>query len=62
MSTTVAGIAIGATLAICIFVFGWGFLLVALFMVIGAIVGRSVEGKLDVGGVMDALRGKRSSS
>lgn len=63
MSPTVAGIAIGATLAISALVFGfWGFLLVVVFMIIGAIIGRSAEGRLDIGGVMDALRGKRSSS
>ncbi|MHA7222969.1 DUF2273 domain-containing protein [Arthrobacter sp. RHLT1-20] len=59
----VSGIAIGATLAITALAFGfWGFLLVALFMAIGAVVGRSAEGRLDLGGVVDALRGKRSSS
>ncbi|MCZ2401644.1 DUF2273 domain-containing protein [Paenarthrobacter sp. Z7-10] len=63
MSPTVSGIAIGATLAISALVFGfWGFLLVALFMIIGAVIGRAAEGRLDIGGVMDALRGKRSSS
>jgi uncharacterized membrane protein len=63
MSTTVAGAAIGATLAITAVAFGfWAFLLVALFMAIGAVVGRAVSGRLDVHGVVDALRGKRTSS
>lgn len=63
MSPTVAGVAIGATLAITGLVFGfWGFLLVAIFMIIGAVLGRMAEGRLDFGGVVDALRGKRSSS
>ncbi|MGP0223919.1 MULTISPECIES: DUF2273 domain-containing protein [unclassified Paenarthrobacter] len=63
MSPTVTGIAIGAVLAIAGLWFGfWGLLLTALFMGIGAVLGRSAEGKLDLGGVLDALRGKRSSS
>ena len=39
----------------------WGFLLAALLMGIGAVLGRAAEGRLDLGGVLDALRGKRSS-
>lgn len=63
MSATVAGAILGAVLAICALVFGfWGFLLVALFMVVGAILGRAAEGRLDMRGVLDAFRGKRSSS
>ncbi|MEC5179590.1 DUF2273 domain-containing protein [Arthrobacter sp. CG_A4] len=63
MTPMVTGIAIGATLAITALAFGfWGFLLVTLFMAIGAVLGRSAEGRLDLGGVLDALRGKRSSS
>jgi hypothetical protein len=31
-------------------------------MAIGALVGRVVDGKLDVSGLVDAFRGKRSSS
>lgn len=63
MSPTLAGIAVGAALAITALAFGfWGFLLVALFMAVGAVLGRSAEGRLDLGGVLDALRGKRSSS
>ncbi|MCB5283380.1 MAG: DUF2273 domain-containing protein [Arthrobacter sp.] len=63
MTPMFAGIAIGATLAITALAFGfWGLLLVALFMAIGAVLGRSAEGRLDLGGVLDALRGNRSSS
>lgn len=63
MSATTAGVATGATLAFAALVFGfWGFILVALFMTVGAVVGRSAEGKLDLGSVLDALRGRRSSS
>lgn len=62
MSATVSGAAVGAVLAISALVFGfWGFLLVAVAMVIGAVLGRIVEGRLDLAGVVDALRGKRSS-
>lgn len=63
MSPTTAGIATGATLAFAALIFGfWGFLLVAVFMVIGAVAGRTAEGKLDPGSVLDALRGRRSAS
>ncbi len=63
MSPTVTGVTIGAVLALAVLAFGfWGLLLTALFMGIGAVLGRSAEGKLDLGGVLDALRGKRSSS
>ncbi|MDJ0317956.1 MULTISPECIES: DUF2273 domain-containing protein [Arthrobacter] len=63
MSATVAGTAIAATLAITALVFGfWAMLLVALFMAVGALIGRSVDGRLDLRSVFDALRGKRTSS
>lgn len=62
MNPTVTGIASGALLAIVALAFGfWGFLLTAIFMGIGAVLGRTAEGRLDLGGVIDALRGKRSS-
>lgn len=63
MSATLAGTAVGATLAITALAFGfWAMLLVALFMAVGAIVGRIVDGRLDLRGVFEALRGKRTSS
>jgi uncharacterized membrane protein len=59
----VTGLASGAVLAVVALAFGfWGFLLTALFMGAGAVLGRMAEGRLDLGGVLDALRGKRSSS
>jgi uncharacterized membrane protein len=62
MSATVSGAAIAAVLAISYLVFGfWGFLLVAVAMFIGAVLGRIIEGRLDLAGVVAALRGKRSS-
>ncbi|MGA7206129.1 MAG: DUF2273 domain-containing protein [Specibacter sp.] len=63
MSSTTTGVAVGATLAISALAFGfWAMLLVALFMAVGAVVGRTMEGRLDLRGVFDALRGKRTSS
>ncbi|NYE96323.1 putative membrane protein [Psychromicrobium silvestre] len=62
MNGTVAGIAIGAILAFAALAFGfWGFALVLIFMLLGAILGRAFEGKLDLRGVLNALSGKRSS-
>ncbi|MFE1644001.1 DUF2273 domain-containing protein [Microbacterium sp. P01] len=62
MSTTVTGALIGAVLAVAALLFGfWGFLLVALFMAIGAVVGRILSGELDVRGVANAFSGRRTS-
>jgi len=63
MSSATVGVAVGAVLAISAVAFGfWAMLLVALFMAVGAVVGRVMEGRLDLRGVLDALRGKRTSS
>lgn len=63
MSATSAGVAIGAILAVTAVAFGfWAMLLVALFMVVGAVIGRALDGRLDLRGVVDAVRGKRTSS
>ncbi|WP_285248412.1 DUF2273 domain-containing protein [Pseudarthrobacter sp. efr-133-R2A-89] len=63
MTPVVAGTAAGAVLALAALAFGfWGFLLTAIFMAIGALLGRAAEGQLDLGAVLDALRGRRSSS
>ncbi|WP_028279702.1 DUF2273 domain-containing protein [Arthrobacter sp. H5] len=63
MNLTVVGIAVGTVLAFAALIFNfWGFLLVSLFMVIGAFLGRVAEGKLDLRSVRDALTGRRSSS
>jgi uncharacterized membrane protein len=57
------GILVGAVLALTWIVFGfWAFVLVAVAMAIGAAVGRVLDGKLDVSRVVDAVRGKRTSS
>lgn len=63
MNLTVVGILVGTVLAFAALIFHfWGFLLVALFMIIGAFVGRVAEGKLDLRSVRDVLAGRRSSS
>jgi uncharacterized membrane protein len=63
MNLTVAGMAAGAVLAFAALLFNfWGFLLTALFMAIGALLGRAAEGKTDLRSVRDALTGRRSSS
>lgn len=63
MTPTTTGIAIAATLVLTWIAFGFGFfVLVALAMAIGALIGRIIEGKLDPTSILDALRGKRSSS
>ena len=62
-SATRTGILIGAVLALTWIVLGfWAFFFVAIAMAIGALIGRIIEGKLDVTGLVDAFRGKRSSS
>ncbi|WP_223622866.1 DUF2273 domain-containing protein [Microbacterium sp. EST19A] len=62
MTPTTTGALIGALLALAALLFGfWGFLLMALFAGIGAIVGRIVSGKIDVRGLADAFTGRRTS-
>lgn len=63
ISSTKVGIVVGAILALTWIGFGfWPFVLVAAAMLIGGLVGRFVDGKLDVRGIINAFRGKRSSS
>ena len=63
MNATLTGTAVGAVLAVSALAFGfWAMLLVALFMAVGALVGRSIDGRLDVRGVLAAFSGKRTSS
>jgi len=62
MSPTITGIAVGAVLAFAALIFGfWGFVLVAVFMAVGLLLGRIIEGKLDLRGLANALSGKRTS-
>jgi uncharacterized membrane protein len=62
MSGTVTGMFCGAILAFAILLFGfWGFLLVLLLMAVGALVGRLVSGQIDIRGLANAFRGRRTS-
>lgn len=63
MNGTVVGAGAGAVLAIVAVTLGfWAFVVVAVFMLVGALVGRIVSGDLDVRRLVDVLRGRRSSS
>ena len=63
MTPTTIGMAAGAVLAFAALIFGfWGFVLTLGLVLCGALVGRTLEGKLDLRGVLDALSGRRSSS
>lgn len=63
MSTTIVGAGVGAVLALTWIAFGfWAFVLVVVAMLIGAGVGRIIDGRLDVRALADAVRGRRSSS
>lgn len=68
MTPAQTGTAVAAVLAISALAFGfWAMLLVAIFMAIGAAVGGALAGRswvrtVDLRGVVDALRGKRTSS
>ena len=62
MSATVIGALVGAILALTALLFGfWGFLLMAVFMGVGAIVGRILSGKIDMRGLANAFTGRRTS-
>ncbi len=62
ISSTKTGLLVGAVLALAWIAFGfWACVLVAVAMLVGGLIGRFVDGKLDVRGVLNALRGKRSS-
>ena len=63
MTATRTGILVGAVLALTWVIVGfWAFFFVAIAMAVGAAVGRVVSGDLDVSRVVDAFRGKRTSS
>ena len=64
MSTlTKTGAVFGTVLALTWLVLGcWPVVFVAAAMAVGAIVGRIMDGKLSVANLVDAFRGKRSSS
>lgn len=63
MTPTTIGMAVAATLVLTWIAFGFGaFVLVLVVMVLGALIGRIIEGKLDAKGLLDMVRGKGSSS
>lgn len=60
MNGILIGAAAGVVLAFAALAFGfWGFLLVAVLGVIGALVGGMATRRLDVRAVLDAARGRR---
>lgn len=63
MNASVIGGAAATVLALTWIVWGfWAFLLVTLAMLVGAVLGRIVDGRLDVRALADVVRGRRSSS
>ena len=63
MTATQTGMAVAAVLAISWAAFGfWPFVGIAIAIGIGALIGRIADGKLDPSSLVDAVRGKRSSS
>jgi len=63
VSATVTGTAVGAVLALTWITLGfWAFVLVGVAMLVGAVIGRIVDGRLDVRALADVFRGRRSSS
>ncbi|GAA4192560.1 hypothetical protein GCM10022288_24980 [Gryllotalpicola kribbensis] len=63
ITATKVGIFVGATLAVVWFALGfWAFFFVAIAMILGAIAGRIIDGKLDMRSLVDTFRGKRTSS
>ncbi|KAB1653617.1 DUF2273 domain-containing protein [Pseudoclavibacter chungangensis] len=62
MSTTAFGTLVGVLLALAALQFGfWGFLLAAVFAIIGGLVGRFASGKLDLRAIVNAFTGRRTS-
>ena len=62
-SATRTGMLVGATLSLTWVILGfWVFLFVALAMLLGALVGRVIDGRLDLSSLIGAFQGKRSSS
>jgi uncharacterized membrane protein len=63
VNTTVVGMAVGAVLAVVALTLGfWAFVVVAVAIALGGLVGRIVSGDVDVRRLLDVLRGRRSSS
>jgi uncharacterized membrane protein len=63
MNPTLLGLAVAAVLGWAALSHGFGgFILMAIFLAIGALVGGIMDGRIDIRGVRDALTGRRSSS
>lgn len=63
MNASLTGAAVGAVLVLTWIAFGfWAFVLLAVAMLLGAMIGRILDGRLDVRALADAVRGRRSSS
>lgn len=63
MNASMIGAAAGAALALTWVALGfWALVLVAVAMLVGAVIGRIVDGRLDVRALTDVIRGRRSSS
>lgn len=59
---TTIGMIIGAVLALTWMTLGFGqAVFVGIAIGVGALIGRAVEGRLDVRGLVDALRGRARS-
>lgn len=51
----------GAVLAFAALAFGfWGFLLMALFVAVGAVAGAAATGRIDIRAMVEAARGRRA--
>ncbi|MBZ4487519.1 DUF2273 domain-containing protein [Microbacterium sp. cx-55] len=62
MNATVVGAAFGAILAAAALLFGfWGFFLTAVFIAVGALIGRVVSGQLDLRALASVFSGRRTS-
>lgn len=63
MSRTLVGALVGTVLALTWLVLGfWAFVLVAVAMIVGAAIGRVLDGSLDLRALADVVRGRRTSS
>jgi uncharacterized membrane protein len=63
MTATQTGIGIAAVLGVVWVTVGfWAMILVGFLILVGAVIGRWVEGRLDVNQLLDLVRGNRSSS
>lgn len=63
MKNTMIGALVGVVLAWAALSYGLGgLLLMALFMAVGALIGRLLDGRIDVRSLRDAFTGRRSSS